>query len=116
MTYDTIHDLANLHEGGHVMPSGPENTTVYEGDKAVLECRVHSSKKSNIMWLKRLDKEEESDAKNVNIIPVGQDKFKIIQKKKQSKDEVKVNALGVEILNTMEIPQSSIQDLSLIHI
>ena len=48
--------------------------------------------------------------KNVNIICVGQDKFKIIQKKKQSKDEVKVNALGVEILNTMEIPQSSIQD------
>ena len=111
MSYDTLHDLANLHEGGLVMPSGPENTTVYQGDRAVLECRVHSIKKSNIMWLKRMEKEEEeSDVKTANIIEVGQDKFKIIQKNKQSEDEVKVNSMGVEILNTMEIPQSSLQD------
>lgn len=111
MSYDTIHDFANLHEGGLVMPSGPENTTVRQGDKAILECRVHSTIKSNIMWLKKLEKEEEeSYIKNANIIEVGKEKFKILQKKKQSEDEVKVNSRGVEILNTMEIPQSSLQD------
>ena len=111
MAYDTIQDLANLHEGGLVMPSGPENTTVYQGDKAILECRVHSVQKSNIMWLKKLEKEEEqSYVKNANIIEVGQEKFKIIQKKKQYEDEMKVNSRGVEILNTMEIPQSTLQD------
>ena len=111
MKYDTIHDLANLHEGGLKMPSGPENTTVFEGDRAVLECRVHSVKKSNIMWLKRIEKEEEErEVKSANIIEVGQEKFKIIQKKKQYEDEVKVNSRGVEILNTMEISESSLQD------
>ena len=44
------------------------------------------------------------------IIVVGQEKFKIIQKKKQYEDEVKVNSRGVEILNTMEISESSLQD------
>ena len=111
MKYDTIHDLANLNEGGLKMPSGPENTTVFEGDRAVLECRVHSVKKSNIMWLKRIEKEEEErEVKNANIIEVGQEKFKIIQKKKQYENEVKVNSRGLEILNTMEIPESTLQD------
>ena len=111
MMYDTIHDFANLHEGGLVMPSGPENTTVTQGDKAILECRVHSTIKSNIMWLKKLEKdEEEKYIKNSNVIEVGKEKFKLIQKKKQTEDEVKVNARGVEILNTMEIPQSSLED------
>ena len=86
------------------MPSGPENTTVVQGDKAILECRVHSTIKSNIMWLKKLEKdEEEKYIKNSNVIEVGKEKFKLIQKKKQTEDKVKVNARGVEILNTMEI-------------
>ena len=101
LSYDTIHDFM----------ISSENTTVHQGDKAVLECRVHSTIKSNIMWLKKLEKEEEeSYIKNANIIEVGKEKFKILQKKKQSEDEVKVNSRGVEILNTMEIPQSSLQD------
>jgi hypothetical protein len=113
MVYDTIHDLANLHEGGLVMPNGPENTTVTQGDRAVLECRVHSTTQSNIMWLKKLEKgEEQKYIKNdKNVIVVGKEKFKLIQKKKQSEDvKVKVTAHGVEILNTMEIPKSSLQD------
>ena len=112
MVYDTINGLAGINEGGLVMPKGPENTTVIQGDRAVLECRVHSTTQSNIMWLKKLEKgEEQKNIKNDNVIVVGKEKFKLIQKKKQSEDvQVKVNSHGVEILNTMEIPRSSLED------
>ena len=107
-------EFAKSHiDGGLLMPSGPKNTTVVEGNRAVLECRVHSTIKSNIMWLKKLEKDEdEAYVKNgqTAIIPVGTDRFKLIQKNKQTEEEVKVNSRSVDILNTMEIPRSELED------
>ena len=55
------------------------NTTVDQGSQAVLQCRVRSSSKSEIMWLKQLEHPSElatNPAKNV--IEVGSEKFKIL--------------------------------------
>jgi hypothetical protein len=46
------------HPDQPVMPKGPQNTTVEQGDKAVLECKVQSSIVPNIMWLKKLESRE----------------------------------------------------------
>ena len=45
---------------GHsdLMPTGPQNTTVEQGDKAVLECKVQSLAIPKIKWLKKLESRE----------------------------------------------------------
>jgi hypothetical protein len=51
------------HPDHPVMPSGPQNTTVQQGDKAILECRVQSVAVPNIKWLKKLDSREYDQVK-----------------------------------------------------
>ena len=109
MVYD-IEDLAHAGERGFINAQVPDNTTVEQGNPAVLECRVHSTIESNIMWLKRLEKGEEHKYKNNAVIVVGKETFKIIQKNKQSEDVRNINSNGVEYLNKMVIQQSSLQD------
>ena len=46
------------HPDHLVMPNGPQNTTVEQGDKAVLECKVQSITVPNIKWLKKLESRE----------------------------------------------------------
>ena len=91
------------------MSNGPENTTVVQGNPAVLECRVHSTTPSNIMWLKKMEKGEENKYMGNDVIVVGKEKFKLIQRK-QSEDSRKVNSNGVEYLNKMVIRESTLQD------
>ena len=41
-----------------LMPTGPQNTTVEQGEKAVLECKVQSLAVPKIKWLKKLETRE----------------------------------------------------------
>jgi hypothetical protein len=56
---------------------GPANLTVGAGDTARLDCRVRSAQMPHIKWLRRLEAGSriEDDGE---IIPVGEDKYRII--------------------------------------
>ena len=46
------------HADHLVLHNGPQNTTVEQGDKAVLECKVQSLAVPNIKWLKKVEARE----------------------------------------------------------
>ena len=80
-----------------------------------MECRVHSTIQSEIMWLKQLEHTNPEFGDNMgggSIIDLGKDKFKILEQRKPDDAEGRqsfVNTLisaseeGVEYLNTMII-------------
>jgi len=97
--------------------TGPENSTVDQGMKASLECRVQSAIQSEIMWLKQLEHPSEvgSSQGSGSIIDLGTDKFKILEQQKGAggldapdrqtfvQTLISASEEGVEYLNTMII-------------
>lgn len=57
--------------------NGPMNRTVREGDTATFDCRVRSSAKPHIKWLKKLEARDTSYNAS-EVIPVGEDKYRLI--------------------------------------
>jgi len=57
--------------------NGPMNRTVREGDTATFDCRVRSSAKPHIKWLKKLEGGD-MHYNQSEVIPVGEDKYRLI--------------------------------------
>ena len=58
--------------------SGPMNRTVREGDTATFDCQVSSSDKPHIKWLKKLEPGDRHYYNSSQVIPVGDDIYKLI--------------------------------------
>ena len=59
--------------------NGPMNRTVREGDTATFDCRVRSSAKPHIKWLKKLEAGD-TNYNQSEVIPVGEDKYRLIHR------------------------------------
>jgi len=56
--------------------TGINNITREEGDRATFDCKVRSSARPNIKWLKKLEPNQSGNQSHV--IPVGDDKYRLI--------------------------------------
>lgn len=97
-----------------ILPSGPDNTTVEQGETAFLDCKVQSTSKPTIKWLKKLDTWEATEmikdsnglVEREDIFDLGEDnKFRAIRTSGENVQKGKN-----EYLNQLVIPKATEAD------
>lgn len=92
-----------------ILPNGPENTTVEQGGRAVLECKVQSATAPNVKWLKRLESWEYVEYQDSSdIIDLGPEKFRVIHQPHGG--DLPVLSDSNEYVNKLVIPEADAND------
>ncbi len=113
-------DLGSASASQHavVTEAGPANSTVVEGDIATLRCKVKSTSRPHIKWLKKLDNENEQGENildeiqqkkvvNVYTLNKGNQQYRVLDTKPDKMTE------NGEYLNILEIPDAKVKDSGL---